>query len=67
MYAGTHCGKENRRPETGVLATARQEINGIRPRYALGVENCLSYVCHRTVYLGRKSYKYTVDGGVSSV
>jgi len=44
-----------------------KRLNGIQPRYALGVENCLSYVCHRTVYLGRKSYKYTVDGGVSSV
>jgi hypothetical protein len=39
-----------------------KRLNGIQPRYAPAVGNYLPYVCHRTVHLGRKSYKCTVDG-----
>jgi hypothetical protein len=34
---------------------------GIRHRL-WEVGNCLPYVCQRTVHLGRKGYKYTIDG-----
>lgn len=65
MYAGTHCRKENRRLETEVLAIPPgKRLNGIQPRYAPAVENCLSNVCQRTVHLERKSYKCTVEGGI---